>query len=46
MRQSSRLTYLDVKGNNLTKGTWITIGVLAGIGVVVLALLAARLGNE
>ena len=35
-----------VKGNNLTKGEWITIGVLAGVGVVLLSLLLMRCRNE
>ncbi len=35
-----------VKGNNLSKGAWITIGVIAGIGVVLLALFLERCRNE
>lgn len=35
-----------VKGNNLSKEAWITIGVLAGIGVVILALVLERCRNE
>lgn len=36
----------QVKRNNLTKSTWITIGVLAAVGVVVTAVLLKRCGNE
>ena len=33
-------------GKNLSTGAWVTIGVLAAIGTVVLVLLLIRLGNE
>ena len=35
-----------VKGNNLSTGEWITIGVLVGVGVVLLSVLLKRCRNE
>lgn len=48
-KATTTITYPDiasVQGKHLSKGAWITIGVLAGVGIAVTAVVLKRCGNE